>query len=126
MLPEMHYTLSPPFSPVLWGQNGGVTETTPASGDQPRLSRGARFGSVGAIWLLALVFAVVIAVVSEKEQYATWLSLALAGCVLGALVAQLATQQKDGFVDRLAASVGGAFVVLGVTGAILALVAAAQ
>ncbi len=126
MLPEMHYPLSPPFSPVLWGQNGGVTETTPAAGDQPRLSRGARFGSVGAIWLLALVFAVVIAVVSEKEQYAAWLSLALAACVLGALVAQLATQQKDGFVDRLAASVGGAFVVLGVTGAILALVAVAQ
>ena len=126
MLPEMQYRPSPPAPPVRWGQNGGVTETTPAPGDQPRLSRGARFGSVGAIWVLALVFAVVIAVVSEKEQYATWLSLALAGCVLGALVAQLATQQKEGFVDRLAASVTGAFVVLGVTGGILALVAAAQ
>jgi hypothetical protein len=126
MLPEMHSPLSPPVSLALWGQNGGVTETTPAPGDQPRLSRGARFGSVGAIWLLALVFAVVISVVSEKEQYATWLSLALAACVLGALIAQLATQQKEGFVDRLAASVAGAFVVLGVTGAILALVAATQ
>ncbi|GAA1439605.1 hypothetical protein [Leifsonia poae] len=103
-----------------------MSETTPVSGDQPRLSRGARFGSIGAIWLLSLVFAVIIASVSHVDQYATWLSLALAACVLGALVAQLATQQKDGFVDRLAASVTGAFIVLGVTGGILAIVAASQ
>ena len=125
-MPQCYRKCIRSFPAVDPGQNGGVTETTPASGDQPRLSRGARFGSIGAIWLLALVFAVVIATVSQTAQYATWLSLSLAACVLAALVAQLATQQKDGFVDRLAASVTGAFIVLGVTGGILAIVAATQ
>ena len=42
------------------------------------------------------------------------------------LGAQLATQEKDGFVDRLAASVVGAFVILGLAGAVLAVVAAVR
>ncbi len=42
------------------------------------------------------------------------------------MIAQLATQQKDGFVDRLAASVVGAFVILGIAAAVLAVVAAVR
>ncbi|MFF1573137.1 hypothetical protein ACFVWR_10335 [Leifsonia sp. NPDC058292] len=102
-----------------------MSDTTPASPVGTGLSRGWRYLSVGAIWALALVLAVVIATVSAPEQYASWLSLALAACVVGGLCAQLATQQKEGFVNRLAASVSGAFVVLGVAGAVLGIVAAA-
>jgi hypothetical protein len=93
---------------------------------KPGLSRPARFASVGSIWALALVLAVVIGTVSVTAQYGSWLSLALAVCVVVSMCAQLATQQKDGFVNRLAASVTGAFVILGVAGGILALVAAAH
>lgn len=85
-----------------------------------------RWTSILAVWGAALVFAVVIAIVSDPHEYAAWLALALAGCVVGALCAQLATQEKQGFVDRLAASLVGAFVILGVTGAILALVVAGR
>lgn len=89
----------------------------------PPLSRGARIASVVAVWAVALVLGVLIGAVSQPDQYAAWLSLALAVCVLLAFVAQLATQHKDGFVDRLAATLTGCFVVLGVTGAILGSIA---
>lgn len=97
-----------------------------AADDVVGLSKGARYGSVGAVWALALIFALLIGVISPADKYASWLSLALAGCVLLGLVAQLATQQKDGFVNRLAATVTGSFVILGVVGAILGIVAASQ
>ncbi|WP_431277978.1 hypothetical protein [Leifsonia poae] len=90
------------------------------------LSRGARYLSVGSIWLLALVFAVLIGTVSPSDQYASWISLGLAASVVASMCAQLGTQQKEGFVNRLAASVSGAFVILGVAGAVLAIVAAAR
>ena len=122
MLPEMHTS---PFS-ALPGHNGGVSEATTPSESATGLSRGARYLSVGSIWLLALVFAVVIGSVSPASQYASWLSLALAACVIASMCAQLATQQKHGFVNRLAASVLGAFAILAVAGGILAIVAASR
>ena len=93
---------------------------------QPTLSTAARYGSIGIVWLAALVFAVLIAALARPGGYTTWTSLALAGCVLVGLVVQLGTQQKDGFVNRLAASGTGAFVILGATGAVLAAVAATR
>jgi len=122
MLPEL------PGRPFLahTGQNGGVSDIDPASPAVHGLSRVWRNVSVSAIWALALVLAIVIGTVSPTDQYASWLSLALGASVVGGLVAQLATQEKDGFVNRLAVSVSGAFVILGVAGAVLAVVAAAH
>ncbi|MFF1878355.1 hypothetical protein [Leifsonia sp. NPDC058230] len=103
-----------------------MSDATTPSESGTGLSRGARFLSVGSIWVLALVFSIVIGTISPSGQYASWLSLALAACVVASMCAQLATQQKDGFVNRLAASVSGAFVILGIAGAVLAIVAAAR
>jgi hypothetical protein len=75
------------------------------------------------VWAIALVLGVLIGSLSRPAEYASWLSLALAVCALLAFVAQLATQQKDGFISRLAATLTGSFVILGVIGAVLALVA---
>ncbi|WP_348788555.1 hypothetical protein [Leifsonia sp. NPDC080035] len=85
------------------------------------LSRGAVYGSVGAVWVIALVLGVLIGTLSHPAQYASWLSLALGVCVIASFGAQLATQQKDGFVNRLAATLTGTLVILGVIGAILGL-----
>ena len=101
------------------GQNRTVSESE-------NLTPSLRWTSIVAVWAAAVVFAVVIGVVSDPHAYASWLALALAGCVVGALGAQLATQEKDGFVDRLAASLVGAFVILGIAGAVLAVVAAVR
>lgn len=79
--------------------------------------------SVGAVWVLALVLGVLIGLLSRPVHYASWVSLALGVCVIASFGAQLATQRKDGFVNRLAATLTGSFVILGVTGAILGLIA---
>jgi uncharacterized ion transporter superfamily protein YfcC len=101
------------------GQNRNVSESE-------NLAPTLRWTSILTVWGAAVVFAVVIGVVSEAHAYASWLALALAGCVIAALIAQLATQRKEGFVDRLAASVVGAFVILGLAGGVVALVAAVR
>lgn len=108
---------------------GGMSDTPPgppgppAADGPPPLSRFAVVLSVGAVWALALGFGLLIGALSEPEDDASWLSLALGVCVLASLGAQLATQQKDGFVNRLAATLTGSFVILCATGAILGLTA---
>ncbi|WP_374009810.1 hypothetical protein [Leifsonia sp. LS-T14] len=92
---------------------------------QPPLPRWVSVVSIGSVWLVALVLGILIGVLSRPAEYASWLSLALAVCALLGFVAQLATQQKDGFVNRLAATLAGSFVVLGLIGAILALASGA-
>lgn len=92
---------------------------------QPPLPRWASVVSIGSIWVVALVLGILIGVLSRPAAYASWLSLALAVCALLGFVAQLATQQKDGFVNRLAATLAGSFVILGLIGGILALASGA-
>lgn len=87
----------------------------------PPLPRVVIVLSVGAVWLIALVLGILIGSLSASTEYASWLSLALGVCVLASFGAQLATQRKDGFVNRLAATLTGSFVILGVIGAILGL-----
>lgn len=94
--------------------NGGV--------DEPNaLNPAMRWGSIVAVWVLALVAAIAIGLFSTSETFAAWLGIALAGCMIAALCVQLATQEKRGFIDRLAASVSGALVVLAITSGLLAL-----
>lgn len=97
------------------------------SGTAPRpLSRTGLVVSVGAVWAVALVLGVLIATLAQPAEYASWLSLAAGVCVLASFAAQLATQQKDGFVDRLAATLTGSFIVLGIIGVTVALSSAGR
>jgi hypothetical protein len=100
----------------------------PAAAAEPPvpLPRAVLYGSVGSVWVVSALLAVLIGVLSPHSGYASWLSLALGVSVLLAFAAQLATQRKDGFVNRLAATLTGSFLILGVTGAILAIVSAAS
>ncbi|WP_285115876.1 hypothetical protein [Leifsonia sp. fls2-241-R2A-40a] len=88
---------------------------------QPPLPRWATVTSVGAVWLVAVVLGILIGALARPAAYASWLSLALGVCVLLGFVAQLATQQKDGFINRLAVTFAGSFVILGLIGGVLAL-----
>lgn len=74
-----------------------------------------------AIWVAAALCAVAIALFVEPGNDAAWLSLSLGACVIGSLCAQLATQEKRGFVSRLVASIVGAIVVFAIAAAVLAL-----
>lgn len=87
--------------------------------DDP-LRKSAAKGTVSAVWAFALVAAVLIGILVHPAHAGEWLSLALAASVMLALAIQLATREKRGFVIRLASSVSGALVILGVaTGVIL-------
>lgn len=120
------------------GHNKGVSDDTPdipvphtlgpaaAAGPvQPPLPRWATATSIGSIWVVAMLFGILIGILSRPAGYASWISLALAVCVLLGFVAQLATQQKDGFINRLAVTFAGSFVILGLIGGVLALMVAA-
>lgn len=91
---------------------------------QPPLPRWATLTSVGAVWAVSLLLGILIGAVAHRAEYASWLSLVLGVSVLLGFVAQLATQQKDGFVDRLAVTFVGSFIILGLFGGVLALVSA--
>lgn len=92
---------------------------------QPPLPRWATLTSIGAVWAVSLLLGILIATVARSAEYASWLSLALGVSVLLGFVAQLATQQKDGFIDRLAVTFVGSFIILGLFGGVLALASAA-
>lgn len=77
--------------------------------------------SVVPVWVLAIASAVVIAVVVPREQYLTWVSIALAGALIVTFAIQLSIQRKDGFVLRAMASVGVSVLILAVASGIVAL-----
>lgn len=84
--------------------------------------KAAAKGTVSAVWAFALVAAVLIAIFSRRGSDGAWLGLALAASVVLALVIQIATQEKRGFVSRLASSVSGALIILAVATGVIYLV----
>ena len=95
------------------GQDGRVT-----SADR---SRDLRVGTVVPVWVLTVIGAVVIGIANTGDSYLIWLPIALAAAVLLTFIVQLATLTREGFVDRIMASVGGAVLILAVATGVLAL-----
>lgn len=92
-------------------QYGMVTTTEPPVTWQLR--------TVVPVWGLTIVGAVLIGLLSPQGQYLTWLPIALAAAVLFTFCLQLATLRKEGFVNRVMASLGGSVVILGIATAVL-------
>ena len=86
------------------------------------LPKGAAGGTVSAVWAFALASAVLIAVFGHRTTDGEWLELAFGGSVVLALVLQIATQEKRGFVFRLASSVSGALIILALATGVIALI----
>ena len=82
--------------------------------------------SVIPVWVIALVGAVVVGVLSPRGSGMggplTWLPIVLAASVLVTMAIQLALQRKEGLVVRMMASLGGALVICAVASGILLLV----
>lgn len=74
----------------------------------------ARWSSIVVVWAGALAAVIVIGLFSSTDDVFAWLSLTLGACTFGALIIQLVTRQKNGFVSRLALSVVGVVIVLAV------------
>lgn len=86
-------------------------------------SRDLQAGTVVPVWALCVVAAVVIGVASPASEYLTWLPIALAAAVLATFAIQLSTLTKEGFVNRVMASIGGATLILAIATGVLWIVA---
>ncbi|MGN6220538.1 MAG: hypothetical protein ACTHNQ_13635 [Microbacterium sp.] len=80
----------------------------------PELAPRRTLGGLIAVWVFAAVVAIVIGVFSTPDWRAAWLGVGLGGCLLAAFAVQLWTGRAAGFTERVAASVLGAALVMGV------------
>jgi hypothetical protein len=76
------------------------------------------------VWVVAVVGAVLVGVISTPSGIYRWLSIVLSVTVLLTFVIQLALPSKQGLVLRMAASIGGAVILLAVATAVLVLAGA--
>jgi hypothetical protein len=80
----------------------------------PELAPRRTFGGVVAVWVLAAVIAIVIGIFATPDWRAAWLGVGLGGCLIVAFATQLWSGRSQGFTERVAASVLGAALVMGV------------
>ena len=73
------------------------------------------------VWLLSVVAAVVIGVVSSGAARITWVGVALASAVILTFAIQLFLQRKEGFVVRAMVSIGVSIVILAAATGVFAL-----
>jgi hypothetical protein len=84
----------------------------------------SRLSSIIPVWVVAIVGAVLVGVIVTPSGIYRWLSVVLGVVVLLTFVIQLALPSKEGLVLRMAASIGGAVVLLAVATGILVLTGA--
>lgn len=80
----------------------------------PELAPRATYGGVIAVWVIAALAGVAIGIFAPVGQRAGWVSIALAGCLLLSFAVQLGYARPRRFIARMAASIVGAFIVLGI------------
>ena len=68
--------------------------------------------SVAPVWLVAVLGAISVAVLAEPENYLVFLPVVLGVTTLLTFGIQLGIRRKEGYVNRVTASVTGAVVVL--------------
>ncbi|WP_156351682.1 hypothetical protein [Agreia sp. Leaf210] len=68
--------------------------------------------SVAPVWLVAVLGAVSVAVLAEPENYLVFLPVVLGVTTLLTFGIQLGIRRKEGYVNRVTASVTGAVVIL--------------
>lgn len=73
-------------------------------------------GGIVAVWAVAAVVTVVIGVVAPSNARAAWMPAGLALCIVLSFGIQLAYGHAEGFLRRVAASVLGAMLVMGLIG----------
>lgn len=80
----------------------------------PELAPRRTFGGVIAVWVIAALVGIAIGLFTPPEWRAAWLTVGLGGCLVVAFGIQLWFGRSQGFTERVAASVLGALLVLGV------------
>jgi MFS-type transporter involved in bile tolerance (Atg22 family) len=76
--------------------------------------------SIIVVWLLVALGAVLVGVMSPRDEYLTWLPIVLAGAIVLTFCIQLGIRRKEGFVTRVMASVVVSVLILAAATAVLA------
>jgi hypothetical protein len=79
----------------------------------------SRLSSIVPVWVVAVAGAIVVGLVATPAGIYRWLAVVLAVVVLLTFLIQLALPSKEGLVLRMAASIGGAVVLLAVATGVL-------
>jgi hypothetical protein len=80
----------------------------------PELAPRRTIGGVIAVWAAAALIGVVVGIFASAEWRGAWLGVGLGGCLIAAFAIQLWSGRSQGFTERVAASVLGAAVVMGI------------
>jgi hypothetical protein len=80
-----------------------------------------QIASIVPIWLLAVAGSVIVGAFVHEEKHLEALPPLFAVCIVATFCVQLVIQRKEGFVNRVMASIAGAAVILGVATAVLLL-----
>ena len=78
--------------------------------------------SIITVWVLTTVGGILVAVLTPRDEYFTWIPIVLAGAIILTFCIQLGIQRKEGFVSRVMASIGVSVLVLAVISGALSLV----
>lgn len=79
----------------------------------PELVPRRTIGGIIAVWVVAALVGVAVGVFSGPEARVVWLIIALALCLVLSFAVQLWYGRSQGFTERVAASVLGSMLVLG-------------
>ena len=80
----------------------------------PELAPRRTFGGVIAVWVIAALIGISIGLFVPADWRAAWLTVGLGGCLVISFAIQLWFGRSQGFTERVAASVLGALLVMGV------------
>lgn len=89
----------------------------------PELAPRSSVTGIAAIWVAALLGGIAIAIFVPMEHQSEWFVLALAASLLVSFGVQLAYGRSVGFIRRVAASVLGALLALGIVSVAVGLAA---
>lgn len=93
---------------------------------EPALAPRNAFHGVIAVWIASLAVAVTLGIVLPEEIRVGWLLIAFGGIVLLSFAVQLAYGRAQGFIVRMAGSVVGALVAMGLVSAVFGVAALAS
>lgn len=80
----------------------------------PSLAPRRATGGVVSVWIAAAVIGLAIGLFVPADWRAAWLVVGMGGCLILAFTVQLAYGRSQGYIQRVAISVLGALVVMGV------------
>ena len=88
----------------------------------PQLVHRPSTRGIVAVWVVALLAGIAVAIWAPDERLMLWMLLALGGAFILSFAVQLWHGEASGFIQRVALSVVGALVLLGMTSLVVGLV----